>query len=210
MCAGKVPCNGSSDGGRRCLTYGPRRRRGHLHVGALAVLRSADNGTERYLRSVLRRGGRRQVAVVAPTPAPVAHLASRAVCSAPRPRWTWLPVRLSALPPVPPPSCGRWFLSYTPACWTAPARYGEWTDRGSYLAGPMRGPVKVHHARRTGLGDAAFTTDHRGRISVRCPPCGRVPAQASVLPRHTARFVETTDVVGVLGPSQGRPEAWCA
>ncbi|MEQ0574157.1 wax ester/triacylglycerol synthase domain-containing protein [Mycobacterium tuberculosis] len=37
-------------------------------------------------------------------------------------------VRLSALPPrADRRADGRWFLNYTPACWTAPARYGRWT-----------------------------------------------------------------------------------
>lgn len=54
-----------------------------LHVGALAVLSQPDNGTGRYLRKVFSAAVARQQ--VAPTPAPVAHLA-RAVVLAHRDR----------------------------------------------------------------------------------------------------------------------------
>lgn len=101
-----------------------------LHVGALAVLSQPDNGTGRYLRKVFSAAVARQQ--VAPWWRRRPHRSLTSLG-----QWSWRTetevdldyhVRLSALPPrAGPPSCGRWFLNYTPACWTAPARYGRWT-----------------------------------------------------------------------------------
>lgn len=101
-----------------------------LHVGALAVLSQPDNGTGRYLRKVFSAAvARQQVARGGADARTGRSPRSGSGLGAPRPRWTWITTCGLAHcrhGPV-PPSCGRWFLNYTPACWTAPARYGRWT-----------------------------------------------------------------------------------
>ncbi len=212
MCAGKVPCNGSSDGSRRCLIPMGRDADAAAACRRVGVLSQPDNGTGRYLRKVFSAAVARQQ--VAPWWRRRPHRSLTSLG-----QWSWRTetevdldyhVRLSALPP----------RAGTAELWALVSElHAGMLDRSRPLwqvdlieglpGGRCAVYVKVHHALADGVSvmrllQRIVTADPHQR---QMPTLWEVPAQASVA-KHTAPRGSSRPLTlakGVLGQARGVP-----